>query len=89
MNTKVKFGLTLGIFFAFMHFVWYLAVAIGIGQNFLDWIYPLHAIGNVFTVMGFNFLNMIFLLIVAFISGFVCGWLGVWVYGWFDKKKRK
>ena len=89
MENKNRLGLTLGIFFAFLHFVWALCVALGIAQMYLDWIFPMHFIGNIFSIMDFNIGNAILLIVIAFIGGYICGWLVAWVYEWFQDKKTK
>lgn len=85
MDKKVKFGLTVGIICSFLHFLWGVLVAIGLAQSYLNWIFPMHFISSVYSVIGFNLLNLIILIIMAFVGGFVFGWLGTWVYSWFKK----
>ena len=64
-----------GIYVSLMHAVWMIAVALGVGQAYLDWILPLHLVVNPFTVMSFNLLNAALLIVVTFIGGYVATWL--------------
>ncbi len=45
-----KPALVVGIYAALLHAIWALLVAIGVGQAYLDWIFPLHFINNLFTI---------------------------------------
>jgi hypothetical protein len=78
-----KPALVVGLFAAAMHVLWVLSVAIGVGQSYLDWIFPLHLISNPFSVMPFNLLSALLLPVVAFVCGylatllFVCIWKAV------------
>lgn len=72
-----KIALVVGLFVAAMHAIWALAVAIGIGQAYLDWIFPMHFLNSLYTVMTFNFLTAIFLVIIAFIASYASTWLFV------------
>lgn len=73
-----KIALAVGLFAASLHAIWALAVAIGVGQMYLDWILPLHFISNLYVVMGFNLLNALFLVIMAFLGGYVAALLFIW-----------
>ena len=79
-SNKNKLGLTLGIFAALLHLVWAISVAVGIAQTYLDWILPMHFIGNVFDFATFNIVNAIILIILAFIGGYICGWVLGYIY---------
>jgi hypothetical protein len=73
-----KIALTVGLFAAVLHAIWALMVAIGVGQMYLDWILPLHFISNLYLVMSFNLLNALFLVIMAFLGGYVASLLFIW-----------
>lgn len=70
-----KLGLTLGIFFAFMHLIWAVFVGINMAwaQMFVDWIMPLHFIDMLVNIMSFSFGSAILLVILAFIGGYIMG----------------
>mgnify|MGYP001561030718 CR=1 FL=1 len=77
---SVKFGLALGIFFAILHAVWALLVAIGGAQQFINWVMPLHFIDNLYSVASFDLGVSVLLIVIAFICGYVMGWLLAWLY---------
>ena len=88
MIDKNKVGLTLGLFFAIVHAVWALSVAVipNILQSKLDWIFNLHFIEPVWKLTAFNFVNAIILVVVTFIVGYILGWVFAWAHNLFHKK---
>lgn len=66
-----RIALTVGIFIGVLHLIWAILVVLGIGQTILDWIFPLHFISNMYTVIGFSFLGALMLVILSFIGGYV------------------
>ncbi len=83
---KNRVGLTMGVFVAFVHLIWLIGVALGIMQGFLDWIFPLHMLSNVYTVLTINWLNALLLLVMAFVGGYVFGWVFAWLWNKLGKK---
>lgn len=79
-------GLTLGIFAALWHAVWALAVAADVGQNILDWIFPLHFLNNLYSVIPFSLNKAIMLIIMALVVFYVTGWLFAAVWNYVIKK---
>ncbi len=75
-----KIAVVVGLFAAALHAIWALAIALGIGQWFLDFILPLHFIDSLYNVMAFNFLNAMVLIVLAFAGGYVATWLFVWIW---------
>lgn len=86
---KNKTGLVLGIFAALLHAVWAIAVLIGVAQTYLDWIFPMHFINSVFEVATFSIVNAIILIVLAFIGGYVCGWVFAALWNWIEKSGKK
>ncbi len=84
---KKQVGLALGIFAAVCHLVWLIAVAIGV-QKAVDWILLLHSIQLDLTLTSVVILNGILLLIIAFIGGYIVGWVFAAIYNWAGKKSR-
>ena len=78
-------GIVLGIFFALIHAVWLLFVAItpmGL-QRFITWVLDLHHIAMPFSIITpFNFLNALLLVIVTFVFGYIFGWVFAAVWDW-------
>ncbi|MDD5699971.1 MAG: hypothetical protein PHH00_02135 [Candidatus Nanoarchaeia archaeon] len=75
-----KVAMAVGLFIASMHALWAIVVALGMGQVYLNWILPLHFIDNLYTVLPFNFLTALLLVVVAFVAGYLTVWLfmGFW-----------
>ena len=88
-TNKNKLGLTVGIFAAILHAVWAILVGVGIAQTYLNWIFPMHFIGNVFQVANFSLLTALLLVILAFIGGYICGWILGVLWNWMDKGNKK
>lgn len=65
-----KIAVVVGLFFAIIHLAWSVLVALKLAQPFLDWIYPMHFVDNLYYVNSFNFLTAFLLLFVAFIAGY-------------------
>ena len=82
-----QLGLTVGIFAALCHLVWSIAVAIGI-QDFVDWILLLHSISLDLILTSVVILNVIILVVLAFIGGYIFGWVLAAVYNWIGKKVK-
>ena len=83
---KNHVGLTMGIFVALLHALWAIIVAVGVAQVLLDWIFPLHFIDAIYSVMTFGFMTAILLVIMAFIGGYVMGWVFAALWNWISKK---
>ena len=85
--SKNQVGLTLGIFAALVHLVWLIAVAIGI-QKAVDWILLLHSIKLDLILTNVVILNALMLIIIAFIGGYLVGWVFAAIYNWAGKKVK-
>ncbi|MFA6888792.1 MAG: hypothetical protein WC254_04835 [Candidatus Woesearchaeota archaeon] len=83
---KNVLGITMAIFLGAMHAVWALAVAVNIGQKFLDFIFPMHFLSNVYSVMTFSFATALMLVVMATVCGYVMGWLFAALWNYVDKK---
>lgn len=87
---KLKVGATALVFgtvVALMHAVWMLMVFLGFGQTYLDWIFGLHLLSNPFTVLPFNFVSAVVLVIFTFVVGYVMGWVFAWIWNGLHKGK--
>ncbi len=84
---KKKLGLTIGIFAALCHLIWLIAVAIGI-QKFVDWILLLHSIQIDLTLTSVYILNAVLLIVLAFIGGYIFGWVFAAVWNWVGKNVK-
>jgi hypothetical protein len=88
MDNKLKLGLTLGIFFGAAHLLWAICILIGIAKPFMDWMLAMHFMVLPWTVLTFNVLHALILVVVTFVCGFIYGWLIGWVWSWFGKKRK-
>ncbi len=75
--TNNQFGLALGLFIAFLHAVWSVAVAIipNLLQQFINWVLALHHINLPMTITAFNMMNAIILVILTFVVGYIFGYI--------------
>jgi len=84
---KNQVALSLGIFAALCHLVWSIAVAIGI-QSYIDWVLLLHSIKLDLLLTQVVILNVVILLVLAFIGGYIVGWVFAALYNWIGKKVK-
>ena len=72
-----KVGLALGAMFAVLHAVWSAAVALVPGplQKFLDWVFALHHLKPMYSLLPFNLMNAVILVILTFVVGYVVGFV--------------
>ncbi|VVB83785.1 Uncharacterised protein [uncultured archaeon] len=82
-----KIALVVGLYAAALHAIWAIVVALGVGQAYLDWILPLHFISNMYTVLSFNVLTALFLVVMAFIGGYIATLLFIWLWKIIKVKK--
>jgi len=75
MLNKHKTGLVLGTVMGLWHLTWSLLVVLGLAQPFLNFIFKLHFIQPPYTVVGFNLVFAVELIIVTFILGYIVGWV--------------
>lgn len=85
MNAK-KVGLALGTLIALVHLVWVSIVRLGFGDNILGGIMRLHFINCPAVITPFSIGTAVFLVIIAFIAGYILGWLFAVFYNYYDKK---
>lgn len=85
---KNSFGLIIGCFFAFVHAVWALTIAIAPKalQNFLNWIFSVHFLEPVYTLTAFSLSKMLFLVAITFVFGYLFGWVLAWIWNSIMKK---
>ncbi len=86
-DNKNKIGLVVGLFLAAIHALWAIAVAIipSALQKSLDWIFAVHFLNSVFIISAFNFIDAVYLVIMSFIAGYICGWIFAAFWNWVKK----
>lgn len=72
-----KIALVVGLYVAAIHAVWAFFIGIGVAQSYMDWIFPLHFINNLFTVTAFSWISALILIAVAFVCSYAATWLFV------------
>ena len=80
-----KTGQTLGFFFALLHAVWEVLVALGIAQSLMDFKLSMHSLNNPFHVGAFSLGTAIELVIISYIGGYIIGSVFAIVYNKFNK----
>jgi hypothetical protein len=89
--SKNRAGLAVGLFVALVHAIWALIIWIApkAMQDYLDWIFPMHFLTNVFSITAFNLTYALTLVLMAFVGGYVFGWLYAVIWDWLVLKKVK
>jgi hypothetical protein len=82
-----KIAMTFGLSLALMHLGWAILVASGFAQMLYDWILSLHMLSIPITVLAFDPIMAVELIIVTFIAGYVGGWIFALVWNWAGKCK--
>jgi hypothetical protein len=72
---KNQLGLTLGIVFTILHVLWVIAVLVGLGKIIADWMHIVHFISETHTITAVSLGNVAIGIIIAFVSGYVLGWV--------------
>ncbi len=75
-------GLAVGAFLASVHLIWSVCVALmpKTMQAFMDWIFVLHTLTPIMTIIQFNLLNAVLLVLVTFVIGY--GYGAIFAYAW-------
>ena len=81
-----KVGLALGGVIASWHMLWSLFVVTGFAQGLLDFIYSIHFLTNPFTVMDFNFVHAITLVVVTGVVGYIFGYYFSMLWNWLHNR---
>ncbi len=85
---KNSAGLSLGIIFLAVHIIWFIAVGLGFGKEFLSWIIGTHFITLNIQITEFGIISAVFTLVRAFIAGYIIGWLFVFIYNKINGGKK-
>jgi hypothetical protein len=84
---KNKTGLTFGFLISSLHLLWSILVALGIAQALLNFVLDVHMLDMSITVMPFNLVKALGLIIVTFVVGYAFGWLMAFFWNKCLKKK--
>lgn len=58
-----------------LHVFWSLLIAFGVAQVLIDFVFQLHMIKPIYTVLPFSGVMMIGLVVLTFVSGYVMGFI--------------
>ena len=83
-----QLGLTVGTFFALCHAIWVVFVGVGFAKPLIDWIIPLHFIDMSYSITVFSLGSAVTLVILAFLGGYISGWVLAGIWNWASKKVR-
>ncbi|MFH1247523.1 MAG: hypothetical protein V1644_04030 [Candidatus Micrarchaeota archaeon] len=75
-----KTAFTFGALFGLMHLMWALLVAAGIAQGLYDWILSLHFISLQWTILPFDLITAVSLIIVTAVIGAIMGAVLAWLW---------
>lgn len=87
MNAN-KAGLALGVLFGLIHLIWALLVLItptGL-KSALDWILGLHFMQISWSILSFDAVSMIILVVITFVCGYIIGWVFAKLWNWMHRK---
>ena len=79
-------GLVVGSMVALVHAVWATMVFLGVAQAYMDWILTLHSVANPFTVLTFDLVRSLTLVVVTFVVGYLVGWVFATIWNKVVKK---
>ncbi|MFA5791451.1 MAG: hypothetical protein WC884_00215 [Candidatus Paceibacterota bacterium] len=82
---KNKVALVVGSFVGLVHLVWGIAIAFGFAQPWINFVFNIHSLNNPFTLMSFDFMRSIGLIIVTFLVGYVVGYVFATIWNKFHQ----
>ncbi len=83
---KNQTGLTLGLLSGIMHFLWVISTALGLGQIFANFVHSMHFLSDMHTVMGVSWGLGVLGIALAFIWGYVIGFIFAALWNWVGEK---
>ena len=87
LNTK-QTALSLGLTFALFHAVWAIAVAVGFGQQWINWKLAHHFVSVAASIAQFDIVTAILGVVLAFVCGLIVGWVFASIWNWVGKKVK-
>ncbi len=72
---KNKVALVLGSFVGLVHLGWSLLIAFGWAEPLINFIYKMHSLNNPFTVMPFDLMRSVELVVITFLVAYVVGYV--------------
>lgn len=85
---KNQTALTLGTLFSLMHLLWVLIAASGAGQALADFWHRKHFLTDMHAVGGVDFGMAVVGVILAWVGGYVIGFVFAALWNWFGGKVK-
>lgn len=83
---KNKVGLITGSFMGLFHLGWSILILFGAAQPLLNFIYNIHSLNNPFTVMSFDLLRTIGLIVFTSLVGYIFGYVFAFIWNKFHQQ---
>ncbi|MGH9928302.1 MAG: hypothetical protein ACREA9_03630 [Pyrinomonadaceae bacterium] len=87
MINRHKLGLLVGVFSGACHFFWALLVLAGIAQSLMDWIFRLHLIQPLYTILPFSLGYAATLVLFTAFGGYLSGWVLAALWNWLQGER--
>lgn len=85
-SSRNQAGIALGALFGLMHTLWVAVVGAGFGQSVVDALESGHFLSSNYSVTSFDPVTALGGIIGAVVSGYVIGWLFIYIYSFTGKK---
>ena len=79
-------AISLGLLGALVHLIWIIAVQAG-GQGLVDRLAGIHFVSSDATILPFDAMTAIALIVVSFVAWAIMGWLFAVIWNWCVKRK--
>ena len=86
MFSKTRCALMFGVLMSAFHLCWLVLVVTGVAKPLYDWILAMHFINLPFSMLTFNYLHALILLVMTFVVGYVFGYIFAAMLNWAKKK---
>lgn len=83
--SKTRAGLMFGVLMSGVHLVWLVLVFTGVAQALLDWVLRMHHMAFTYTMLEFDYMNALILLVMTFVVGYVGGVVLAAILNWARK----
>ncbi len=86
---KNNIGLAVGSFAALAHVAWLVLVGLGVAGQTIGWVLGMHLVKSAPVVLAFDWSKAIGLVILAFVVGYVAGYIFTAILATVSKKGKK
>ena len=86
VKERNQVGIALGTLFGLMHTLWIVAVGAGASQPIVNALESGHFLSSNYTTTSFDPATAILGIIGAAISGYIIGWIFIYIYNFTDRK---